>query len=48
MSTPVLDLIATAAGPLAILYAVLLGVYLFLFLLFLGETPGGRLVTPRN
>ncbi len=48
MSTPVLDLIGAAAGPLAILYAVFLGVYLFLFLLFLGETPGGRLVTPRN
>lgn len=48
LSVPILDLIIVAAVPLGILFAVLLAVYLFMFLLFLGETPGGRLVTPRN
>jgi hypothetical protein len=29
------------------LYGVLMVVYFFLFFLFLGETPGGRLVAPK-
>jgi hypothetical protein len=48
LSIPVLDLIASAALPLGLLFVVLLAIYLFMFLLFLGETPGGRLVAPKN
>jgi hypothetical protein len=48
LSVPILDLIIAAAVPLGILFAVLLTVYLFMFLLFLGETPGGRLAMPKN
>jgi len=48
LAMPVLDLIQTAALPLGLLYLVLLVIYLFMFLLFLGETPGGRLVMPRE
>jgi hypothetical protein len=47
LSLPILDLVIVAAVPLGILFAVLLTVYLFMFLLFLGETPGGRLVMPK-
>jgi hypothetical protein len=48
LSVPILDLAAAAAVPLALLFGALLTTYLFLFLFFLGETPGGRLVTPRD
>jgi hypothetical protein len=48
LSVPILDLVAAAAVPLALLFGALLTTYLFLFLFFLGETPGGRLVTPRD
>ncbi|MCX6564968.1 MAG: hypothetical protein NTW38_00845 [Candidatus Aminicenantes bacterium] len=48
LSVPILDLVIVAAVPLGILFAVLLTVYLFMFLLFLGETPGGRLAMPKN
>jgi hypothetical protein len=47
MSVPVIDLIVSQVVPLAILFGVLLAVYFFMFFLFLGETPGGRLVMPK-
>jgi hypothetical protein len=48
MSVPVLDLVGGAAAAVILLFLALLGAYLFLFLFFLGETPGGRLVAPRD
>ena len=48
LSVPILDLVAAASVPLALLFGALLTAYLFLFLFFLGETPGGRLVTPKD
>ncbi len=48
LSMPVLDLIKVSALPLGLLFIVLLVIYFFMFMLFLGETPGGRLVTPKE
>ena len=47
LDEPIIDLIIDQAGALGILYGVLMVVYFFMFFLFLGETPGGRLVTPK-
>jgi len=48
MDVPLPGLVAASAAPLAIFFLVLFFGYLFLFLFFLGETLGGRLVSPRN
>jgi hypothetical protein len=48
LSVPILDLAAAASVPLALFFGALLTAYLFLFLFFLGETPGGRLVMPKD
>jgi hypothetical protein len=48
LSTPVLELIRTSGFPFLLLYLALLLIYFFFFFLFLGETPGGRLATPKE
>ena len=48
MMTGVRSLVKVAAVPLGLLFVVLLSGYFFLFFFFLGETLGGRLVTPRR
>jgi hypothetical protein len=40
--------LASMSGPMLLLYAVLLGIYIFLFKFFLGETLGDRLFRPRE
>jgi hypothetical protein len=46
MDTEAVGLVRATFLPLALLYGVLLAGYLFLFFFFLGETLGGRLVSP--
>lgn len=48
LNEPIINMVIGQAGPLGILYGVLMIVYFFLFFLFLGDTPGGRLVTPKS
>ena len=48
MGTPMGRLIRSASFPLGFLFVVLLAGYLFLFVFFLGETLGGRLLSRRD
>lgn len=48
LSMPLFELLKTSGFTMLLLYMILLVIYFFFFFLFLGETPGGRLVTPRD
>jgi len=48
MELPLKTLVTAASVPLGLFYLVLLVGYFFLFLFFLGETLGGRVVSPRD
>ena len=48
MDTSAFDLVRAATVPLGLLFGVLFAGYLFLFLFFLGETLGGRLMSRRD
>jgi hypothetical protein len=42
------SILASMSGPMLLLYVVFLGIYIFLFKFFLGETLGDRLFRPRE
>lgn len=48
MSAPILKLASASAGSLVLFYLVLLVAYFFLFLFFLGETLGDRVVSAKD
>lgn len=48
MDLPLMTLVTAASVPLGLFYLVLLVGYFFLFLFFLGETLGGRVVSPKS
>jgi hypothetical protein len=48
MSAPILKLVSASAGSLVLFYLVLLVAYFFLFLFFLGETLGDRVVSAKD
>ena len=48
MAVPPIDLVLATKIPMSLYFLVLLGGYYFLFLFFLGETLGDRLVAPRS
>jgi hypothetical protein len=48
MDLPLKTLVTAASVSLGLFYLVLLVGYFFLFLYFLGETLGGRVVSPRD
>jgi hypothetical protein len=48
MSAPILKLVSASAGSLVLFFLVLLVAYFFLFLFFLGETLGDRVVSAKD